>query len=210
MKSLIRSLVCVACVVASHETIGAQGAAGDRKALRQPSPSSKTAASSSEPRTGIPAAGTRRAFPLPEQYKRPPSRGFLDQRYVKEEGRQHVGIDLPAPAGTPVYATAPGRVVSNNTKSAPAQESRLILQQEGTRTQSVYGHVYSTTTPQTRVKPGQYIGEIKDQGRNSHLHYGENQNGIPMRGWGRQPAATTPAQIGKQGWADPAKRLYGR
>lgn len=147
------------------------------------------------------------AAPLPQAYSQP-SYGYYDPRYRQQENRQHLGVDYGAASGTPVYSRTDGRILSNNTRLNNPAESRVFVQQNGTSTQSVYGHIFSTTTPNMNVHRGEYIGQVIDQGRNSHLHYGVNTQQIPVRaangwGWGRSPATSTPQQAAQRGWVNP-------
>ncbi len=92
--------------------------------------------------------------PVSQQYSKP-SYGYFDPTYKKDENRQHLGVDYPAPKGSPVYSTIDGRVISNNTASVDPTQSRVIIQQNGTSLQTVTGHINSTTTPGMPIRSGQ-------------------------------------------------------
>ncbi|MBC8185071.1 M23 family metallopeptidase [candidate division KSB1 bacterium] len=93
---------------------------------------------------------------------------FTDQR------TQHRGIDIAAPKGTPVYATADGIVVkvikSHNKKSY----GKYIVIEHSYGRKTVYAHLNKITVRNgTHVKRWEKIGEVGDTGRaaGDHLHY---------------------------------------
>lgn len=90
----------------------------------------------------------------------------------------HAGIDLPAPLGTLVYATADGycRQLINQ----PDGIGLAIYLTHGRGHQTLYGHLLSTSIkPGDFVLRGQVIGRVGTSGRTtgSHLHYGVRYNG---------------------------------
>ncbi len=91
------------------------------------------------------------------------------------EGRTiHLGLDLFAPPGTPVFAPLDGTVyaVANNQKRLDYGPV-MILEHEGFFT--LYGHLSDTLAVGTRVKAGQEIARIADRPGNGdwppHLHF---------------------------------------
>lgn len=90
----------------------------------------------------------------------------------------HTGIDLPAPLGTPVYATADGfcRQIINQ----PEGIGLAIYLTHGRGHQTLYGHLLSTwIKPGDFVYRGQVIGRVGASGMTTgpHLHYGVRYNG---------------------------------
>jgi murein DD-endopeptidase MepM/ murein hydrolase activator NlpD len=94
--------------------------------------------------------------------------------------RMHAGIDLAAPQGTPILATADGVVVSAGAEGGYGQTVR-IRHEFGFET--LYAH-----KSRIRVKPGQQVSRgdhIGDMGRTGrvtgvHLHYEVRHNGRPV------------------------------
>ncbi|WP_338877310.1 M23 family metallopeptidase (plasmid) [Spirosoma sp. SC4-14] len=90
----------------------------------------------------------------------------------------HTGIDLPAPMGTLVYATADGycRQIVNQ----PDGIGLAIYLTHGRGHQTLYGHLLSTgVKPGDFVNRGQVIGRVGASGLTTgpHLHYGVRYNG---------------------------------
>ena len=86
--------------------------------------------------------------------------------------RQHKGIDLGAKTGTPVYATANGRVVRDGDSGRGYGLQVLIDHDFGYKTR--YAHLSKIlVTPGQVVKRGELIGEVGSTGLSSgpHLHY---------------------------------------
>lgn len=83
----------------------------------------------------------------------------------------HTGLDLGAPKGTDVYATANGTVVESNTRGA---YGRQILVDHGFGYKTRYAHLSkSHVQPGQVVRRGETIGEVGSTGRTTgpHLHY---------------------------------------
>jgi murein DD-endopeptidase MepM/ murein hydrolase activator NlpD len=84
----------------------------------------------------------------------------------------HPGIDLAAPLGTPVYATADG--VVDRSEWNDGGYGNLIEIDHGQGIQTRYGHLSQRIAqPGQRVHRGDLIGLIGSTGRStgSHLHY---------------------------------------
>jgi murein DD-endopeptidase MepM/ murein hydrolase activator NlpD len=82
----------------------------------------------------------------------------------------HSGIDIKAPFGTPVFATANGIVQSANTNK---RKGRYIVIKHGDYTTD-YEHLQKMNVRQgQRVKRGQVIGYVGSSGKSliEHLHY---------------------------------------
>ncbi len=85
--------------------------------------------------------------------------------------RQHNGVDLAAPTGTPVYATADGRVGMAQWYSSYGNYVQI---EHGGQLQTRYAHLSSyTVQPGTSVRKGDLIGYVGSTGRSTgpHLHY---------------------------------------
>ena len=85
--------------------------------------------------------------------------------------RNHKGIDLAQPIGTPVYATADGIV----SKAEPFSSYGNYIQIEhGGELQTRFGHLSGfTVVAGEQVRKGQLIGYVGSTGRSTgpHLHY---------------------------------------
>ena len=85
---------------------------------------------------------------------------------------KHAGIDLAAPVGTPIYATADGVVSESGYNNGGY--GNLIKLDHGRGIETRYGHLSSIMVRAgQRVVRGQQIGRMGSTGRStgSHLHY---------------------------------------
>lgn len=85
--------------------------------------------------------------------------------------RSHKGIDLAAPSGTPIYATADGLV----SKAEPfSSYGNFVSIEHGAELQTRYAHMSRIAVQAgARVKKGDLIGYVGSTGRSTgpHLHY---------------------------------------
>ena len=99
-------------------------------------------------------------------------------REMDGEQESHSGIDIPAPAGTTIYAAAPG-VVSTN---AHWSYGICVKVSVDGQTTNVYGHMLARAegiTDGVQVEAGQLIGYVGSTGNSTgnHLHFQVNVNG---------------------------------
>ena len=100
--------------------------------------------------------------------------------------RMHEGIDLAAPIGTPIYATADGTVLRAGWNSGGY--GNLVEVDHGRGIITRYGHLSAILVrPGDRITRGQQVGRMGSTGRStgSHLHYevridGRAVNPIPF------------------------------
>lgn len=98
-----------------------------------------------------------------------------------QKEKNHNGIDLAAPEGTPVYAIKDGAVyvcVPNDNEFG----NYVILSHDTGKTTSVYAHLQSYTVEQYQtVKKGEIIGYVGQTGMATgpHLHFEIRQGGKP-------------------------------
>lgn len=93
---------------------------------------------------------------------------------------RHNGIDIPAPAGTPIYATADGIV---GRAQRLGGYGNYVEIEHGNAIQTRYGHMSSyIVTPGQSVKKGQIVGYVGSTGRSTgnHLHYEVRIEGAPV------------------------------
>jgi len=96
------------------------------------------------------------------------------------EERNHLGIDIVAKEGAPVFATADGRVMFSGKRRG---YGKVVVVDHGFGFQTVYAHnsrlsVYSGAL----VKRGQVIARVGSTGHTTgpHLHYEIRKNGEPI------------------------------
>jgi murein DD-endopeptidase MepM/ murein hydrolase activator NlpD len=92
----------------------------------------------------------------------------------------HEGIDLAAPAGTPVWTTAAGEVVFAGKER---RYGRMVLIDHGGGYRTRYAHLKRIETKTgKRVEKGSLIGRVGKSGNASgaHLHYEVIKNGVPV------------------------------
>ncbi|MFM7349777.1 MAG: M23 family metallopeptidase [Erythrobacter sp.] len=94
--------------------------------------------------------------------------------------RQHTGIDLAAPTGTPVYATADGIVSRADWFGG---YGLYISLEHGASMQTRYGHLSRLAVASgDAVKKGDLIGYVGSTGRSTgpHLHYEVRVDGLAV------------------------------
>jgi len=95
--------------------------------------------------------------------------------------RPHEGIDLSAPRGTSIYATADGKVLQAGYRAGGFGKKILLDHGFGFRT--LYGHCDEVLVkPGQEVKRGEIIGKVGSTGLSKapHLHYEVHVNGRPV------------------------------
>ena len=95
--------------------------------------------------------------------------------------RPHEGIDLTAPRGTPIYATADGTILQAGYRAGGFGKKILVDHGFGYRT--LYGHCdHVLVEPGQMVKRGDVIGRVGSTGlsKSPHLHYEVHVNGHPV------------------------------
>ncbi len=118
-----------------------------------------------------------------------PTRGRVTSRYgsrrhpVTGRTQMHEGIDLAAPTGTPIVATADGVVLFSGSR---AGYGRTVIINHGYGFQTLYGHTSKIVVRVgQRVKRGQVIAYVGSSGvsTGSHLHYEVRVSGKPKNPW---------------------------
>jgi murein DD-endopeptidase MepM/ murein hydrolase activator NlpD len=111
------------------------------------------------------------------------------------EGAFHSGIDISAPDGTPVRATADGDV---SDAAMGAGYGREVVLNHGHDVMTVYGHLSAIAVlPGQHVIRGQVIGYVGQSGRATgpHLHYEVRVHNVPVNP--HKYLRTTYAQVSK-------------
>ncbi|MCD6170576.1 MAG: peptidoglycan DD-metalloendopeptidase family protein [Candidatus Latescibacteria bacterium] len=116
-----------------------------------------------------------------------PAAGYLSSGFGWRKdpftGRRafHCGVDISGQHGTPVYATADGRV--RKVQYLPRSFGKLVVVDHGYGYETVYAHLSRITVRRGQgVKRGEKIGEMGNTGRSTgtHLHYEVKVNGRPV------------------------------
>lgn len=117
--------------------------------------------------------------PVPERYLRAMASGYgirIDPIYGTV--KMHEGMDFSAPTGTPVYATADGRVLSAGREGL---YGNMIEIDHGYGYVTRYAHLSAIKVRAgATVHRGDFIGEVGSTGKStgSHLHYEVRLRGV--------------------------------
>lgn len=115
-----------------------------------------------------------------------PTRGYVSSSFtnarwhpILDKPRAHTGIDIVAPAGTPVVSSANGRVA---TVGQQGEYGLMVEVDHGHGVMTRYAHLSATTVRAGQtVTRGQQIGKVGKSGLavGFHLHYEVLVNGAP-------------------------------
>ena len=118
--------------------------------------------------------------------KKPPSKfiwpmkGVVTSPFGKRWGRMHEGIDIGAPEGTPIHASAAGKVIFAGPRGA---YGKVIIIQHPGNWFTVYAHNSKLIAAQgATVKQGQLIAKEGKTGRATgpHLHFEIRKGAKPL------------------------------
>ena len=96
------------------------------------------------------------------------------------DGRGHKGVDIAAPAGTPIYAGASGTVVLSQTYS---DYGKCVIIDHGNGVQTLYGHASALyVTAGQKVTQGDMIAAVGRTGQatGNHVHFEVRINGVKV------------------------------
>jgi murein DD-endopeptidase MepM/ murein hydrolase activator NlpD len=102
-------------------------------------------------------------------------------------GHMHAGIDIAAPAGTPIHAADDGRVVLMQGIGASGGYGNFTCVQHSASLSTCYAHQSSFgTSLGASVNKGQVIGSVGNTGHSfgAHLHFEVRVNGSPVNPMG--------------------------
>ncbi len=102
----------------------------------------------------------------------PVEKGTITSKYGIRGRRHHDGIDIANRTGTPIYASAPGKVVFSGT--GPTGYGLMVIIKHDNGLMSVYAHNSSNHVGRgLKVKRGQKIASMGSTGRSTgpHLHF---------------------------------------
>jgi murein DD-endopeptidase MepM/ murein hydrolase activator NlpD len=108
-----------------------------------------------------------------------PVSGPITSGFGMRWGRMHAGIDIGAPAGTPVQAAASGLVIYAGWMSG---YGNLVVIEHGNGLATAYGHLSAIWLGGGPVSQGQGIGAVGCTGSctGDHLHFEVRVNGAPV------------------------------
>ncbi len=116
-----------------------------------------------------------------------PARGFISSRFsssrmhpVHHLPLPHEGMDISAPAGSPIVATAKGRVTSTGRRNG---YGLTVLVEHGFGYETLYGHASQILVRTGQeVERGEVIALVGSTGITTapHVHYEVRQNGRPV------------------------------
>jgi murein DD-endopeptidase MepM/ murein hydrolase activator NlpD len=123
--------------------------------------------------------------------------GYRTNRFTRQPGHEgtggndrqfHAGLDLAAPVGTPIHATADGTVhfagrVPAKQNPRAAMYGNFVVIDHGNGVRTVYGHCDQLDVEAgEEVRRGQLVAWVGNTGRSTgpHLHYEVVVNGRPM------------------------------
>jgi lipoprotein NlpD len=108
-----------------------------------------------------------------------PLRGVIYARFGSKGKEPHDGIDLAAPAGTPVKTASPGTVMFSGEQKG---YGLIVIVEHANQLITLYAHNRDLRVKTgQQVRAGQVVSTVGDSGRTSgpHLHFEVRQNGIP-------------------------------
>lgn len=124
---------------------------------------------------------------------------------------QHIGVDIAAPVGTPIYSSRDGKVMDVGYGDT-GYGNWVKIKVAGEDTVMLYGHMRSNTPlePGDTVRRGSLVGQVGMSGLTTgpHLHfearppdysYGQHKNPYPYLATGGVAEGMTPAIIGEAG-----------
>jgi len=110
----------------------------------------------------------------------PSSRGMITSNFGERWGKNHNGVDIGAPSGTPIYALKEG--VVSYARWEEGYGKVIKIEHEG-KLETIYGHCSTIEVKEgQKVKGGQNIGKVGSTGRSTgpHLHFEVRLANIPV------------------------------
>lgn len=96
------------------------------------------------------------------------------------EGAMHTGVDISAPMGAPIKATADGIVMFANWNSG---YGRCVIVDHGNGYQTLYGHMsHIDVIDGQEIRQGEVVGRVGSTGRSTgtHVHYEVRTHSMPI------------------------------
>lgn len=117
-----------------------------------------------------------------------PVRGaYISSEFGWRRGNYHRGVDLAAPAGTPVRACADGKVIASGKYRFLSGYGNAVLLSHGNKVYTYYAHLNAVRVNRgNMINRGEVIGTVGNTGKSngSHLHLeliirDKNHNPVP-------------------------------
>jgi murein DD-endopeptidase MepM/ murein hydrolase activator NlpD len=109
-----------------------------------------------------------------------PIRGVLYARFGRKGKEPHDGIDLAAPAGTPVKTAAPGTTLYAGEQKG---YGLIVIVEHAGGLITLYAHNRDVRVKTgQKVREGQVVATVGDSGKTSgpHLHFEVRKDGVPV------------------------------
>ncbi len=122
-------------------------------------------------------------WPISSSYTRISSPYGMRKHPTTGKYKMHTGIDIPAPAGTPIYAADSGLVIMAKNNGA---YGNCVIIDHGSNIATLYGHMSRIGTSNgATVKRGDVIGYVGTTGwsTGNHLHFEVRKNGSHVSPW---------------------------
>lgn len=122
------------------------------------------------------------AFPISKKEAQIVSGFGMRDHPILNEPRMHTGIDIKAPVGTAVVATASGKVINTEEQIGYGYGRPCVIEHKFGY-QTLYGHMVRLEVYKNKyVQKGEIIGRVGDTGlsQGPHLHYEVRKNGKPL------------------------------
>ena len=164
-------------ISATEADLQANSAAYADNAEKQKVAQQEWAAWAASNNVGFEFSGGAFAWPIPGYTSL--SSDFGTTRTIYGVTDVHRGMDVPAPAGTPIYAAADGQVSTSNHWTYGVS----VKISHGSGLATIYGHMTTRTVSDGQmVAKGTQIGTVGSTGNSTgnHLHFEVNLNGRPV------------------------------
>jgi murein DD-endopeptidase MepM/ murein hydrolase activator NlpD len=122
------------------------------------------------------------AFPIEKKDAQIISGFGMRDHPILNEPRMHTGIDIKAPVGTAIVATASGKVINTEEQMGYGYGRPCVIEHKYGY-QTLYGHMVRLEVYKNKiVQKGDVIGRVGDTGlsQGPHLHYEVRKNGQPL------------------------------
>ncbi len=122
------------------------------------------------------------AFPIEKKDAQIISGFGMRDHPILNEPRMHTGIDIKAPVGTAIVATASGKVINTEEQMGYGYGRPCVIEHKYGY-QTLYGHMVRLEVYKNKiVQKGDIIGRVGDTGlsQGPHLHYEVRKNGQPL------------------------------
>jgi murein DD-endopeptidase MepM/ murein hydrolase activator NlpD len=180
----------------SGEDLGASGSA--TPSLETPNAAESSSADPSQaPKAPAPSPASGASVCGSERLIAPVRGAVLTSSYRTPRRRNHAGVDLAAPSGTPIRAVACGVVSFLQGTAQTGGYGNLICVKHSSRFTTCYAHLsrFSDERVGDLVRQGEVIGYVGSTGRSTgpHLHF-ETRSGNP---YGRNDFDPAPYLAGR-------------